>query len=73
VTDTPKPPEPAKPDPILVVTFTDKDTGKVLAANIDVRLPAELTPRTALICALELVGKKLKDRVAYSLKAQGFK
>ncbi len=62
----------AKPDPILRLELKNVATGAVLA-TIDARLHAELSLRTAFLCALDLIGKKLKPAVTEALKGLGFK
>ncbi len=62
----------SEPDPVLYISLTD-DTGKTLGAPIKVRLHAELSLRTAFMCALDLIGKKLKPAVTEALKGLGFK
>jgi hypothetical protein len=62
----------SKPDPTLRLELKNAATNAVLAV-IEARLPAELSLRTAFMCALDLIGKKLKPAVTEALKGLGFK
>jgi hypothetical protein len=59
-------------DPILRIKFENAD-GKAVIPAIELRIPAEISPKLAKMLVLELVGKKIKAGLDEALKALGFK
>jgi hypothetical protein len=63
---------PAEAMPMLRIKFEDA-AGKQLAPPFEVKIPGQLSLRTAKMCLLELAGKALKSGTDEALKGMGFK